>query len=236
MTDDGPAAARSLVRACRSAALASALTGKRAGWPYASLVTVACDVDASPVLLLSGLADHTRNLAADDRASLLFEAASQLSNPQTGPRVSLTGRLKVSKDEGLARRFLARHPGARRYVGFGDFAFYRMTVERAHFVGGFGRATWFGASKFLFDKEISQAVSGDEASFVDGFNNKYGDGISALARTLFGGNGKSWEITGLDPEGVDFRCRNTFRRHDFAEPVDSIQVLGRNLARLVDIL
>jgi len=234
--ENGPTAARALVRACRSAALASALTGKRAGWPYASLVTVACDVDASPLLLLSGLADHSRNLAVDDRACLLFEAASNLPNPQTGARVSLTGTLSISKDESLARRFLARHPGAARYAGFADFAFYRMAVERAHFVGGFGRAAWFGASKFLFDKQMSQAVADAEADILDDVNRTYGDGIPALARTLFGGTGKAWKITGLDPEGVDFRCRNTFRRHEFDESAGSVRILGEKMARLVDIL
>ena len=77
------ATARGLIRRARSAALATTLRGN-GGWAYASLVTVACDCDGSPILLLSDLADHTRNLMADSRASLLFEAASGRANPQTG--------------------------------------------------------------------------------------------------------------------------------------------------------
>ena len=234
--EDAAVAARRLVRVSRSAALASALTGKRAGWPYASLVTVACDTDASPILLLSGLADHTRNLENDNRACLLFEAASGLPNPQAGPRVSLTGKLKRTTDEDLARRFLARHPGARRYAGFGDFGFYRMTVERAHLVGGFGRATWFGASKFLTEKNISQAVAKAEPDIIGRLNEEFGDRISVLARKLFGGKGKSWAIISIDPEGIDFRCRNTFRRVDFEESAGSVSAIRQFLARLVDIL
>jgi len=229
-------AARHLVRTCRSAALATALGGKRAGWPYASLVSVACDLDGSPILLLSGLADHTRNLASDDRACLLFEAASGLANPQTGPRVSLTGRLQVTRDEGLARRFLARHPGAGMYAGFSDFAFYRMTVERAHFVGGFGRASWIGASKFLFETDISKAVSRVERNIVDTLNQQHAPGIAIEARRLFGAIGKIWEITGVDLEGCDFRCRHTFRRHDFDAPAGSDRALRKKLAGLVDVL
>jgi len=229
-------AARHLVRTCRSAALATALGGKRAGWPYASLVSVACDLDGSPVLLLSGLADHTRNLASDDRASLLFEAASGLANPQTGPRVTLTGQLHVSRDEELARRFLARHPGAGMYAGFDDFAFYRMAVERAHFVGGFGRASWFGAAKFLFEKEISKDLRGVEGSIVDTLNQHHAPAIAVVARRLFGALGKTWQITGVDLEGCDFRCRQTFRRHDFDAPAGGDRDLRKKLANLVDIL
>lgn len=221
-----------MVRTARSASLATALGGKRAGWPYASLVTVACDVDGSPVLLLSGLADHTRNLALDNRVCLLFEAASGLANPQTGARVSVTGRLKRTTDENLARRFLARHPGAGRYAGFGDFAFYRLDVERAHFVGGFGRATWFGAAKFLFEKDPSKAVANAEAGLLEALDENHGDAIPALARKLFGGKGKAWRAIGVDPEGCDFRCRNTFRRHDFENPAGSVRALREKLASL----
>ncbi len=225
-------AARRLVRGCRSAALASALGGKRTGWPYASLVTVACDLDGSPILLLSDLADHTRNLALDDRACLLFEAASRLANPQTGPRVSVTGRFRMTRDDNIARRFLARHPGAAMYAGFGDFAFYRMTVERAHLVGGFGQATWFGAAKFLIGKELSNSIGGAEAGIVDDLNRNHADKIAVLARRLFGSKGKAWQVTGLDSEGCDFRCRDTFRRHDFEESAKSVRSLRNKLAHL----
>lgn len=150
-TTDKPveAISRALVRRCRAASLATVLTGKRQGWPYASLVSVACATDASPLLLLSTLADHTRNLAQDNRASLLFEEASGLDNPQTGPRVTVTGRLHPDQEEETAQRFLARHPGAALYAGFADFSFYRMDVERAHYVGGFGKSKWVSEKKFL---------------------------------------------------------------------------------------
>ncbi|MEE9545585.1 MAG: hypothetical protein V3V55_08360, partial [Rhodospirillales bacterium] len=163
-----PCEARGLIRRARSAALATALTVRRkspqAGkrrrqqaqdWPYASMVTLACDGDASPLLLLSDLADHSRNLKTLERASLLIEAASGLPNPQTGPRVTIMGRIEKTDDPRHARRFLARHPGARMYAGFRDFNFYRMSVERVYFVGGFGRAVWFQGRKFLLDAKSS---------------------------------------------------------------------------------
>ncbi|MBC8239575.1 MAG: pyridoxamine 5'-phosphate oxidase family protein, partial [Alphaproteobacteria bacterium] len=149
--DEGATRARAMVRRARSASLATA-TASKDGFPYASFVTIACDMDASPLMLFSLLADHTRNLAEDARASLLFEETSRRANPQTGPRVTLAGRIsKVppAKNESLARRFLARHPNARMYAGFADFAFYRMTVERAHWVGGFASARRLPAPRIL---------------------------------------------------------------------------------------
>ena len=103
--------ARALMRGGRTAALATAFA-KDGGRPYASLVTVACDCDATPIMLLSRLSDHTRNIDVDNRASLLFEAASHMENPQSGPRVSVIGRMAPTDVECHRQRFLARHPGA----------------------------------------------------------------------------------------------------------------------------
>ena len=106
-------AARRLMRHARSAMLATALAeGARgeAGWPYGSLVTVALDCDASPILLFSDLSDHTRNIKADPRATLLFEAASRRANPQTGPPHNLATRQPLNAQQGPQQRGFPR-PG-----------------------------------------------------------------------------------------------------------------------------
>ncbi len=133
---------RALMRGMRAGALATeASGGKGAGFPFASLVTLGWDIDASPIFLFSDLADHTRNIRANPSASLLVAAQTGLKNPQTGARVSLLmGRVKPTRLARHARRFLARHPQARSYAGFADFNFYRMAVSRARYVGGFAKA------------------------------------------------------------------------------------------------
>src|SRR3546814_8252868 len=83
--------ARRLMRGVDRAALG---TGD-AGWPYVSLVLTGTDHDASPVLLLSDLAVHSRNIAADDRAALLFHG-SEAEDPLTAPRVRVQGRDRKS--------------------------------------------------------------------------------------------------------------------------------------------
>src|SRR3954454_19439672 len=97
MSDDLPktaSEARRLIRTRDHAALATSLRG----WPYASLVAMACDLDASPLLLLSDLAAHTRNLAAGPRVSLLFDATSGFADPLAGPRLTLLGRAERTDD------------------------------------------------------------------------------------------------------------------------------------------
>ena len=135
--EDPARLARRLLRGAESASLAT--IERDAGGPYASLVLIADDEDGSPILLLSDLAGHSRNLAADDRASLLFDGTAGLEDRLTGPRLTVLGRAARSADPDHRARYLARHPSAERYADFGDFAFYRVAPESGHLVAGFGR-------------------------------------------------------------------------------------------------
>src|SRR3989442_12358579 len=99
------AAARRLMRSRDHVALATSL----AGHPYVSLVASACEPDARPLLLLSDLAQHTKNLVADPRVSLLFEDTGGHSDPLAGPRLTLLGRAERCADPRSAARFAARH-------------------------------------------------------------------------------------------------------------------------------
>src|ERR1700733_1009397 len=143
-TEQSPAAtARQLIRGLDRATLATSLGSSEGQWPYASLVLVAADFDASPLLLISTLAEHTKNLARDARASLLFDGTQGLDDPLTGARVTVLGELRRDPDPvSRLRRFIARHPSAALYAGFKDFALYRLAVIRAHLVAGFGRIHW----------------------------------------------------------------------------------------------
>lgn len=210
------AEARALLRRARSAALATSLPHGESPWPYASLVTIACDADASPILLLSDLSDHTRNIARDDRASLLVEAASGRANPQTGPRVTLLGRVVRTDDPRHRRRFLARHPSAGLYAGFADFNVYRMEVERAHFVGGFGRAEWLAAADVLLPAAGAAAVADAEPFLLALWQGPRAEALSRAAERRLARPGAGWQLVAIDPEGCDLRRRGTLQRLDFA--------------------
>jgi heme iron utilization protein len=224
-------AARGLMRRVRSAALASTLRDND-GWAYASLVTVTCDCDGSPILLLSDLADHTRNLAADSRASLLFEAASGRANPQTGPRVTVLGRITRSLRDSDRRRFLARHPGAQLYAGFADFAFYRMTVERAHFVGGFARAAWLAAGDIVLDGKGVEGIAAAEPDILAHMNADHAEAVGLYAARLLRRRGEGWTMVAVDPEGCDLRRGSTLARLDFPRIASNPEALRKILVEL----
>ena len=184
---DPVASARRILREARTGALATLLPAD--GAPFASLVTVATDPAGAPLLLLSGLAVHTANLAADPRASLLLEGR-RLGDPLQGGRISVNGvmrRLPRAEDAAARRRFLARQPEAAGYAQFPDFDLWRMTPEAAHLVAGFGRIVRIAAADLLVD-----AVA-DEA-----------DLIAALERSeAFAAAAPGWRVVGLDGDGVD---------------------------------
>ena len=238
-TDDTSRGVRSLVRGLDRAALATGLpTGLAAppgdgggAWPYASLVLVAVDHDLSPILLLSELAEHTKAIAADSRVSLLFDGTQGLDQPLTGPRVTLVGRAARTGDERLARRYLARHPDAGMYAGFKDFHFFRVAVERAHLVGGFGKIRWLSAGDL--QAHPADGLAESEEGIVSHMNEDHADALQLYAGRLLGLAGEDWRMTGIDPEGVDLRRGGQVARLPFDAPLATAGEARKVLVALV---
>jgi hypothetical protein len=140
---------RELLRREGAAVLATA-SAELAGHPFASLVPFAVSRAGEPLLLLSALAQHTRNLAADPRACLfVHDAAAAARDPRTAARAAILGRVErlTGDDEADARaRYLARHPNARGLLGL-DFALHLLVVERVQAVAGFAAAGWIPGSE-----------------------------------------------------------------------------------------
>jgi putative heme iron utilization protein len=204
------------------------------GAPYASLVTYACDHRAQPIFLFSTLSDHTKNLLKDGNASLLVEDASRRQNPQTGPRVTLMGKVKRVKSPDLRARFLARHPEASLYEGFGDFGFFRMTVDRAHYVGGFARAIWFEAKHVLTSSKVAKDISEMEEGVVAHMNSDHLDAIQAYAGGLAGRKPGDWKMTGCDADGVDLRADGRYARVDFHNTVIDSKTCRKTLIKMAE--
>ena len=204
-----PAAlARRLMRGARTAALAT--LDAATGAPFASLVTVATDPASQLLLLLSTLAAHTRNLAADPRASLLIDDRSTgpRADALAGVRLTLIGRIgqlgRSDPGEAQARyRFLARHPEAAVYAGFRDFAIYRMSLETAHLVAGFGRINDLAATDLLVDLSGAEDLVAAEAEIVDHMNADHAETTRRYATALLGEPDGPWQVVGCDPFGLD---------------------------------
>ncbi|MEJ1157256.1 HugZ family pyridoxamine 5'-phosphate oxidase [Prosthecomicrobium sp. N25] len=236
------AASRRLVREARAAALATLTSGT--GAPFVSLVTVATDTDGSPVLLLSDLAAHTRNLKSDPRASLLFDerapGAAASGDPLTGARVTLAGRLeRLAEDAVPRRRFLAKQPDAAGYATFRDFAFYRLVVEVGHLVAGFGRINDLKASDLLLDLSDAGEIVEGEAGIVEHLNEDHADTLRLYATRLLGAPDAAWRATGCDPEGLDLAAAtpagDMTRRLVFPAPVRHSGPLRATLKHLADM-
>ena len=225
--------ARRLIRSVSRAALATVVAG-RGGEPYASLVSVAADHDASPILLLSDLADHTRNIRRDPRASLLFDGTGgeRRADPLAGDRVTVQGRIGPSDEPRHRRRYVARHPTAAGYAGFKDFNVYRMRVERAHLVGGFGRIHWLDGAEVL--GTIAGPLAAREADIVGHMNGDHRDAVRLYANRLLGLPGDHWVMTGIDPEGADLRAGGRTARLDFDRVVADAEGARVELVRLVE--
>nr|WP_298685721.1 pyridoxamine 5'-phosphate oxidase family protein [uncultured Dongia sp.] len=115
-------------------------------YPFVSLVIPALDGGGSPLLLLSDLSDHVKNLGNDRNASLLFDGTDGRAEPLTGPRVTLLGTVAVTMSGEDKDAYLTRRPAAELYAGFGDFRFYRFALQEALLVAGFGRIHRLSAS------------------------------------------------------------------------------------------
>lgn len=228
--------ARAVMRATDRAVLTTAQRDA-AGWPYPSLVLVALDHDAAPLLLISTLADHTLNIAADPRVGLLFDGTAGLEQPLAGARVSVLGHALRSEEPRHRQRFLARHPSAEFYAGFKDFAVYRVAVERAHLVAGFGRVRWLEGADLLLPS-VPQALADQEGAVVRHMNDDHAGALHLYATALLGfpqrdGDGPRWVMTGVDPEGCDLRCGAEVARLPFGCRVAGPEEVRAELVRLV---
>jgi len=218
---DPKALARTILRATRAGTLGT--LDRNTGHPFASLVTVATDLDGSPVILTSRLSTHTANLEQDGRASVLL-AETGKGDPLAHPRLTVLGaftRIAPDSDEDarVRRRFLARHPKAELYAGFGDFAFWRMTVVSAHLNGGFARAADLKAPDILTDLTGADELIAAEAGAVAHMNEDHTDATSLYATKLLGEPEGPWRISGIDPDGVDLVAGDRTARLPFRERV-----------------
>lgn len=229
MSETSATVVRKLIREARFAALAT-LEGD--GAPYASLVAVATDPEGRPTLLISTLARHTRNIAADARVSLLVTAAGVV-DPMDAPRASLIGRI-VRTEEPLARtRYLARHEGAAMYADFKDFAFFRVELESAHLVQGFGRIVDVPGARLLTDWSDAAELKAGHDGVIAHMNADHADAVGLYATRLLGAAPGAWRMVGIDPEGCEIATPEEVRRLDFAAPAGTMGAVRKTLVDLV---
>ncbi|MGC1621177.1 MAG: DUF2470 domain-containing protein, partial [Pseudolabrys sp.] len=200
--------------------------------PYCSLVNVATAIDGASLFLLSNLALHTKNILADAGVSLMLDERKD-GDPLEGARVMLMGSC-AKTDPAVAGAYLRRHLEAEMFANFGDFAFYRMEIGRAHLVAGFGRIVDVGPKDLLAGMSDAQALVESETGAIAHMNEDHADACRLFATKLLGGPDGDWRCVGIDPEGLELQQGRTALRLPFPQRVTGPGPLRAVLKELAD--
>jgi len=228
---DPKTTAKKLMREGRSGALATLMPGS--GDPYCSLVNVATAADGSPLLLISRLAVHTKNILADPRVSLMIDERKE-GDPLQGARVMLLGTAAATDDKDIRRRYLDRQPEAEMFAGFGDFAFYRVVLKGAHLVAGFGRIVDLKPQDILTPTDDAAELVAAEPDILDHMNQDHAETCRLYATKLLGAPDGAWRCVGCDPEGLELQLDRTALRLPFPQRVRAPGVLRQVLKQMAD--
>ena len=227
--------ARTLVAQHKTGALAT-LALDPPGYPYASFSTFAL-LDGAPLFLISRIAEHTRNLSADPRASLLVHDSTS-ADPLANGRVTLIGRCqKVPRGDSATREaFLASHPTASYYVDFDDFDFYALTLEAVRYIGGYGRMSWVSAEDFR--AATPDPIAAAAGRILEHMNADHSDALIKYARAFTrAGDASAALMTAIDRHGFEMTVTTPGgpgpARLAFAAPLTSAEDARSKLVALL---
>lgn len=222
--------ARALLRAARAGTLATSGDGQ----PFASLVTPAAAPDGSVLLLLSGLSEHTRHLRDEPRCAVMVAGAPVEVNPQTAPRLTVTGLAAPEPDPALKARWVALHPYAAFYAGFGDFQLWRVVPKAGQYIGGFASATRLRQADLAWDPAAVQAVADAEQGVLTHCNEDHADALDRIA-AAYGADGAGWRMVACDVDGCDLARDDAVLRVAWSAPVANAGGIRTELVRLTKI-
>lgn len=210
--------ARRFTRGQHSGVL-STLSRRVEGFPFGSVAPFMLDHVGRPVILISTLAEHTKNLCADPRVSLIVQPYSP--DMQVTGRVTLLGRAEKLADKSeLGPRYLRFHPQAADYFAMHDFSFYRIEPVRVRWIGGFGRIHWVEPADYLLPPV---PLAEQEADILAHMNADHPENLRGYCRHVHGLEVLDAEMIGIDPDGFDVRADGQILRFDFDRPINDAQ-------------
>jgi hypothetical protein len=219
--------ARRFVRGQHSGVL-STLSQRVEGFPFGSVAPFILDQTGCPVILISTLAEHTKNIDADSRVSLIVQPYSP--DMQVAGRVTLLGRAhRLDDKSALGPRYLRFHPQAESYFAMHDFSFYRIEPVRIRYIGGFGKIHWVEPAQYLL---AEAALAAQESDILDHMNADHADNLRAYCRHVHGVETAQATMIGIDPDGFDVRGEAGDLRFDFDTPVFDAQQARQALVAL----
>ena len=213
------AEARRLLRKNRFGMLAT-LSKKFGGHPFGSITPYILDHEAQPVILISTLAEHTKNIENDNRVSLLVHEAGD--NVQAEARITVLGNCARMQDqEQMKTRYLRYFPNASGYFDTHDFFFYRIEPTMIRYIGGFGEIHWIPAENFPVPEN---KLAAQEEGILAHMNRDHAQNLRDYCRRYQGKKAKNVEMVGIDCDGFDVRASGELLRFEFDTPVlDAMQ-------------
>ena len=209
------AEARQFLSATHNGVL-STISARLAGYPFGSIAPFVLDHEGCPLILISTIAEHTKNIQADARVSLIaFDPASP--DMQASGRLTVIGKAQIAeKDASLRARYLRYFPQAEGYFDMHDFLFYRIEMTQARFIGGFGKIHWIPGDELRYP---ANRLAGQEAGILEHMNTDHAENLQAYCRHVHDVETAQAVMVGIDTAGFDVRAGDRLLRFAFETPV-----------------
>lgn len=218
--------ARRLVRRFHGGALATQSL-KFPGYPYASALPFCTDQQGRIVVLISHLAEHTRNADADSHASFLVSPSG--ADLQEQSRLTMIGDLTPTEDAAVAARYLRYFPEADQYLQIGGFRFFSLAPLSLRFVAGFGSIHTIAGESYLAP---AHPLAAAEAEILEHMNADHGHNLRDYCRHAQVSEPESVSMVGIDCDGFDLRANEKILRFDFSREVKDANAARIELVNL----
>lgn len=197
----------------------STISKRLNGFPFGSVSPFILDHAGRPVILISEIAEHTKNIDADPRVSIIVQPYSQ--DMQTTGRVTVIGRAeRLAEKDSLGPRYLRYFPQAEGYFAMHDFNFYRVEPVKVRWIGGFGRIFWVDPEAYM---SASGTLAEAEAGILEHMNADHAEMLRTCCRHFHNLEEEAVAMIGIDPDGFDARCGTRILRFEFDTPVTNAE-------------
>lgn len=220
--------ARKFLRSTHSGIL-STHSARCEGYPFGSVAPFVLDHNCQPIILISNIAEHTKNIALNPKVSLLVFAGGE--DLQANSRLTLLGEaVKIFKevDADLRSRYLRYLPQAASYFDMHDFSFYRIHIHQARYIGGFGKMSWLSDVDLFSDMTSESAVlASQETAIIEHMNADHAENLLNYCKHFHHLDADHAQMLGIDCDGFDVDARigdtSTILRFDFDQQIHDAQ-------------
>ncbi len=216
------------LRSTRSGVL-STFSTKFAGYPFGSVAPFVLDHSGQPIILISTIAEHTHNIMANPKVSLLVFSGDE--DLQASGRLTLMGEAKQidKEDADLRARYLRYLPQAASYFEMHDFSFYRIEINQARYIAGFGKMGWIsGDAMQAAELKENSPLAVQETAIIEHMNADHAHSLIAYSKHFYNINATHAEMLGIDVDGFDAKVNiaegeTQILRFNFDQPIQDAQ-------------